>query len=113
MNYLLFILFTSSITFVVVESNIGFFIRNHPFFKEKITEIPLNLKEMCFDILHCSLCFGTWCSIFVSFFFEYYQIKMILLNTLCGPIMWGFIGGLTTFLFCSLAVIAGKLAYKL
>ncbi len=113
MTYLLFILFAAGISLFITESSIGIFLREHPLLEEKKTDFPITLKETIWDLLHCPSCVGFHVGYCIAFLFEYYDLKMILLNSVFGPTLYGFAASLLSFIICSLAVIAGKLAYKL
>jgi hypothetical protein len=113
MIYLLFILFTTGISLFITESNIGIFLREHPLLKEKKTEFPITLRETIWDLLHCPSCTGFHVGYCVAFTFEYYNLEMISLNTIFGPMLYGFAASLLSLMICSLAIIVSKLAHKL
>lgn len=102
MNYVLFILFSAGITFFITESKVGLFIRENPLITKKPeTDIPLCIKETLHDLLCCAVCSGFWIGSFLSFYFEYESANLILLNSLFGPTLYGFLSSITSFLICS------------
>lgn len=96
MEYLLFILFCAGITEFIVISKIGLFIREHEFIKKNI---------LLHDLFSCSMCTGFWVGCFLSFYFEYENSNMLLINSVFGPILYGFLSLITSFIICSLSCV--------
>lgn len=112
MQYILFILIVSSITMFISESNLGLFIRHHYLLKEKTTEIPLNVKEFIYEMLGCTFCTAFHVGYLIAFTFEYYNIDLLLLNGIIGPVLYGFLASITSFVICSFIVYVSKLAHN-
>lgn len=96
MQYVLFILFCAGITEFITISKIGLFIR----------EYPLVLRsELLKDLLSCSMCTGYWVGCCLAFCFEYENVDMIMLNSIFGPMLYGFLSLFTSFILCSLSCL--------
>jgi hypothetical protein len=113
MTYILFILIVSGMSFFISESNLGLFIRENSFLREKKAKIPLNFREMAWDLLHCGFCISFHLGYVLAFTFEFYRLDMIFLYTIYGPFFYGLIASITSYILCSLAIILGKLSYNL
>jgi hypothetical protein len=100
MQYFLFVLFCAGITEFITISKIGLFIRKH----------PLILKtDLLKDLLECSMCTGYWVGGGLAFYFQYENVDMILLNSIFGPMLYGFLSLFSSFILCSLScLIADK-----
>lgn len=96
MQYVLFILFCVGITEFITISKIGLFIREHSFVLK---------RELLKELLSCSMCTGYWIGVCLAFCFEYENVDMILLSSVFGPTLYGFLSLFTSFVLCSLSCL--------